>query len=361
MVNFVDTVTVSGTRKRTEDGALVVDARVARTGIQNYLGREVGKPEMAVVRVFRPADEVFSRDTLASFAHRPITNDHPNKPVTADNWKEVAVGHTGDEVTAQDIFVRVPMMVSDGAAVGDVEAGKRELSAGYSCDLDFTPGVTQSGETYDAVQRNIRVNHIAIVTAGRAGKEVRIGDNAPTPWGVSPIIAQDAKQMKTIMIDGLPVEVNDMAEAVINRQIKTIADRDAEVTRLTGELTARDTKIGEMTVQLRTAQTVDIDGLVAARTALIADAHKVVPDLEVKGLSDSDVRKAVVVKVMGEDSVKDQPVAVVDGMFRALVINPTNDTFRQTMMSNDGKTTSLNDNGQSEYEARISGAWKEAK
>src|SRR5688572_26799879 len=96
-MKFTDAVSIAGTRRR-DDGYLVADARVARTGVQLYAGYEVGKPEMAVVRVYRPDTEVFSRDTLASFAHRPVTNDHPDVPVTADNWKDHAVGNTSDEI-----------------------------------------------------------------------------------------------------------------------------------------------------------------------------------------------------------------------------------------------------------------------
>src|SRR5690606_34291631 len=176
-MQFTDAVTVAGTRRR-DDGSLLADARIARTGVQIYAGSEVGKPDMAAVRVYRPGAEVFSEDTLKSAAHRPVTNDHPAELVTADNWKQHAVGQTGDEITGEGIFIRVPLMVSDGATIADIENGKRELSAGYTCDLDWTAGKTPSGDEYDAIQKNIRINHVAIVRRGRAGSQVRIGDDA---------------------------------------------------------------------------------------------------------------------------------------------------------------------------------------
>jgi hypothetical protein len=49
-----------------------------------------------------------------------------------------------------------------------MKGGKRELSLGYKVDLDETPGVWE-GQPYDAIQRNIRVNHLAVVPQGRAG------------------------------------------------------------------------------------------------------------------------------------------------------------------------------------------------
>jgi uncharacterized protein len=128
-MQFTDAVTVAGTRRR-DDGYLVADARIARTGIQTYHGSEVGKPNMDQVRVYRPGSEVFSDETLRSAAHRPVTNDHPPEPVTSENWRQHAVGQTGDEISGEGIFIRVPLMVSDEAAIKDIEAGKQELSAG---------------------------------------------------------------------------------------------------------------------------------------------------------------------------------------------------------------------------------------
>jgi hypothetical protein len=74
-----DTLTLdAGAKVRfTNEGYMVAVPRVARSGIQLYSGREVGKPEMKVVRVFRPEDEVFNKDSMHSYAHKPLTNDHP--------------------------------------------------------------------------------------------------------------------------------------------------------------------------------------------------------------------------------------------------------------------------------------------
>jgi hypothetical protein len=64
----------------------------------------------------------------------------------------------------------------DKATIADVEGGKRELSNGYASLIDFTPGETVNGQHYDAVQRQIRGNHVAVVDKGRAGPMCRIGD-----------------------------------------------------------------------------------------------------------------------------------------------------------------------------------------
>ena len=52
-VQVADRAEVAGTR-RTRDGYLVADVRIARAGnVQTYLGRELGMPDRATVRVYR--------------------------------------------------------------------------------------------------------------------------------------------------------------------------------------------------------------------------------------------------------------------------------------------------------------------
>lgn len=177
----------SSSRRRTADGYLVAIGRAARAGIQVYAGREVGRPDLETVRVYRAPEEVFARDALASYAHKPVTNDHPPAGVNPQNWRSHAVGFVGDEVSRDGDFVRVSLMLADAAAISALETGKRELSAGYDCVLDWTPGVAPDGQRYEARQRAIKVNHVAIVTAGRAGPVARIADGASSTgsggWG----------------------------------------------------------------------------------------------------------------------------------------------------------------------------------
>jgi hypothetical protein len=162
--------------KDTADGYLTALPRVARTGIQLYRGSELGVKDKGVVRIFRPEDEVFNKDSLASFAGKPFTDNHPPVMVNSKNWKKYSAGDAGDEVLRDGEFIRIPMMLRDAATIGKVKAGKVQLSVGYGCEIDWTPGTTPTGEAYDGRQTGIRVNHIAVVDAARGGKELAIGD-----------------------------------------------------------------------------------------------------------------------------------------------------------------------------------------
>lgn len=339
-MKFTDAVTIAGTRRR-DDGYLVVDARVARTGIQVYAGHEVGKPEMPIVRVYRPESEVFARDAMASFAHRPVTNDHPDESVTADNWKEHAVGQTSDEIARDGQFLRVPLMVSDAAAIKDIEDGKRELSAGYTSKLKWEDGTTPDGEAYDAIQTEIRDNHVAIVRHGRAGSQVRIGDGAAY-WGASPLIHHaDMKGtrhmtdiLRTVVVDGLSVSTTDQGAQAIEKltnDLKASAAKltDAEkvhtdaIAAKDAEIAKRDEEIGTLKADLKKAQDAapkpeDLDRMVADRAALVTVVKAIDAKIDPAGMTDADLRKAAVTAKLGEETVKDASDAEISGMFRAI-------------------------------------------
>ncbi len=173
-----DTFTVDAVR-RTGDGYLTAFAKVARTGIQIYKGRELGRPDLDEVRVYRSPEEVFAPDAMRSFAHRPITLKHPPVPVTARNWKRHAGGQTGGEVVRDGDFVKVPLVLMDQRLIDAYERdGVRELSMGYSTDIQWRQGVTDAGEPYDAVQTAIRGNHLAVVPLARGGDQLRLGDGS---------------------------------------------------------------------------------------------------------------------------------------------------------------------------------------
>ena len=181
-ITLNDTFTIDGVR-RTGDGYVSAFARVARTGIQEYRGYELGRPDLDVVRVYRPPEEVFAPDALHSFAHRPVTLKHPPVPVTAKNWKKYSRGQTGGEVVRDGEYVRVPMVMMDQALIDAFERdGIKQLSMGYSTDIKWRTGVVDSGpdagQTYDAVQTAIRGNHLAVVPEARGGRNLAIGDRS---------------------------------------------------------------------------------------------------------------------------------------------------------------------------------------
>lgn len=353
---FFDTVAISGTRK-TADGYLVADVRVARTGVQDYLGSEVdpdgslGLRDMAIVRVYRPETEVFSKDALHSYAHRPVTNDHPTTSVTADNWKSLSVGQTGGDVARDGEWVKVPMVLMDSATIAQVEGGKRQLSMGYTCVLDATPGTAPDGTQYDAVQRGLRMNHLAVVTAARAGAGARIGDEQ-TPLRDRTEEDQMTMNTQKVVVDGITIETTDQGAQVIAKLQRQLGDaasnletekkqRKEEKDESDKTIAKKDAEIDDLKAKIMTGDA--LDSAVAARADLLARASAIAPSVQTKGLSDAAIRKAVVVAKFG-DSMKDKPDAYIDARFDILAESAatTNDA-QSTLRAGLASTVSVGD------------------
>lgn len=331
-MQFTDAVTLSGTRQ-TGEGYLIADAKAVRSGIQLYAGLEVGKPELPVVRVYRSEAEVRSADSLRSFSHAPVTVDHPAVAVTSENWKDLAVGEVSTAATWDGNRISLPLILKDKAAIAAVHAGKRELSAGYTCDLAFEAGVTADGQAYDAVQRNIRANHVAIVDRGRAGSECRIGDAEPHNWGAAPISTTDketvtmTEALRTVVVDGLSVQTTDQGAQAIAKLQKdlessvakiaandaahqaVIAAKDAELAKKDAALDAEKAKV---------LSDADLDKRVQDRADLVALATTIANDVKTAGLADAAIRKAVVSAKLGDAAIAGKPDAYIDARFDIL-------------------------------------------
>ena len=170
-----------GKVERTDQGYLRAPAAITKTGVFSYK-----LPGGKTRRELRLPDEVFAPMAMQSFGLAPLTNRHPREPsgkpimLTAGNTARYQVGSVVEPRQDGD-HVAAIVQVTDANAIDDVEAGRTQLSCGYDCALEFTPGVTSSipgvpdGQRYDAIQRDIRGNHVALVDSGRAGSDRMAG------------------------------------------------------------------------------------------------------------------------------------------------------------------------------------------
>ena len=166
--------TISPNQLETGDGFLICrNVPIARTGRQEYLGTEVEKPELPTVTVLRPEEEVFSDAAIASFEGKPFTDDHPPVLLDADNAAAYAKGHVQNVRRGsgewKDYLV-ADIHVHDAGTIQEIRDGKREISCGYRCEWEENPDGTMT-------QRNIRGNHVALVSSGRAGARAAIMDS----------------------------------------------------------------------------------------------------------------------------------------------------------------------------------------
>jgi uncharacterized protein len=310
----------SVTARICADGSLVAEVPCARTGIQTYTAAEAGAPQGFTgdtVRIYRPEDEVFSRDSLASYAAAPVTVNHPAQMVDASNWRKLGVGEINGDIARDGERVRVPLIVRDAAAVKAAQTTHRQLSMGYTCKLDWTAGTTPGGEAFDAVQREIRINHIALVPVARGGPELRIVDERPQELKMK-ITIGDAKDVD--LSDGAAVA---LAVGALNT---SLADAQTKVGTLTADLAtanttiqARDGEIAALNAKLKDAEVTPekLQQLADARADVIGKAKVLAPNLATDGKTDAVIRKEAVQAKLG-DPAKDMADAAIEGAFLAL-------------------------------------------
>jgi len=357
-------------RTVTSEGYLDVRARISRTGIQEYYALELGdlfrdRDPFDIINVYRPAEEVFAQKAMDSFSKKPVTIDHPWAGVTASNHKELAVGFAGEKMERDGQFMAGSLRLTDSDAVNRVQRGEGELSAGYTCDITRESG-NFGGTNYDAVQRNIIGNHIALVDAGRCGPLCKVGDRAPqlmldkastNDCGCKETATMNANnpavQLQAKSYDGKSFQVDAAGAILFDLQGEKLAsvtkDRDALQGKIDAMTTTHADAIKDLRTQLDAAKALQmdatkLDAAVAARTALIGDAKKILGDtFDFKGKSDADIRKEAVLKKMG-DKAKDKNDGYYENAFDVLVAQAadgnTNDTggdnMRQVFQNNQG-------------------------
>ena len=281
--------------ERTPQGGLRVRANLTRVGVFKYT-----RADGSIVRELRHPDEVFKDDSLETLAGAPVTDLHPARKVNPSNWRELTVGHVSETVNHDAKFVTSKLMIQDADMIGKIERrDSKELSCGYTCRLDNTPGEFD-GEKYDAIQRNIRYNHVALGPEnwGRAGNEVALrldahGNQTYNTAGESASTKEKEKPMKVIRIDGVEYEVGSDAHLTKIEDVhgKALAAETKRADEAEGKHAAETKRADEAEGKLKKAQDPKtLDKLVNDRATLFADARKVLGD-EVKfdGKTDREI------------------------------------------------------------------------
>ena len=184
-------------------------SRISKANICPYIGREIPKwqelglqPEKTY-RLFRDPEELKSTTRTIdgqsvkcgawSFDGKPLLIKHV--PIDAElPRKELWVGSVGNCTFEAPYVISRPLMVLTKEAIDLINGDdpgreqQRELSAAYRYDARMEPG-TWGGQNYDGRMVNIRGNHVAIVTEGRAGSDVHVADELPPELRMRNLVA----------------------------------------------------------------------------------------------------------------------------------------------------------------------------
>ena len=311
---------------RLPNGFVRAEGYLTRSGIFVYRDAQ-GK----TIRELRPPEEVMHPDSLASFGLMPVTNEHPSELLTADNAKQYAVGSVSESVVPEGDKVRAVLMITDASAIEALDAGKSELSCGYTADVVQETGVWQ-GQPYDAIQRNIRGNHVALVDAGRAGpacsirmdaagaaQEIPMGDvmielggsqySVPAEMVAEFVKQVEAKGLKPMMGDAKP----DAAQAASAEMAAVKADAQRKLDALQARLDGLQSEASAKALREKITSEIRED-IAVTETAKRFDAQVSESDsTEVK-------RRKIIAKIDPSIKLDGKSPEYVGGLLDALVL-----------------------------------------
>lgn len=188
----------------TEEGYLRDKPILTSTGIFEYT-----KADGSIRRELRLPEEVFDTESLESYRGKPICITHDAGLLNKANVHKEGIGTILSNGYRDGEDVRAEIVIHDTNAMKDCRL--KELSLGYNLDLEETPGVW-NGQPYDAIQRNIRINHLALVREARAGEQARLNLDGRDPTTLKGGKATMATSKKT------PVQRSNAAPAKKGRR-----------------------------------------------------------------------------------------------------------------------------------------------
>jgi len=334
---------------------------------------------------------VASPESLASFAGKAITLEHPPVLLDSANTKDYQIGFSGTEVVYDNGFVRAVMTITDEEAIKRIMRGDaKEVSAGYRVNYEATPGVTDSGENYDGIQKEISGNHIAVVRRGRAGPQVKLHldrldaadpslftlteepsmtakvnfDGAEFEVTESVALAvtkerEDAKKsyedMKK-MYDGMMSKASEMKEEMDAMQKEMQGKTDSAE----GRADALAEEVESLKTDLEAAKQVNVDSLVEERIALIDKARTSLDSaFDFAGKSAREIMEASIKAVRGDADLSERSDDYVTAMFDTLAESaPRSDSAATEELRKAVASIASPMSAPSSYMDKLQNAWK---
>lgn len=243
MLTRYDTASIDKVTQDAQTGFIhITDVPIARVGVFPYL-----KADNSIEMEAKLPTELLSDSTVASADSKPVTNDHPSELVNQQNASKYMKGFTADNAHVDNDTLKVDMTITDADLISEINKGKQELSIGFETEIVPEKG-EYKGVAYDSVQRNIQINHVAVVEHGRAGHSVRlIGDSAE-------MVEQDNVHKKGQIMETTKVRLNDADVTVATGDADKIIKLDADNSEKQRQIDDLKAKIKEMQDQLAKLQ-----------------------------------------------------------------------------------------------------------
>ena len=213
---------------------------VYRVPIAGAMVQRYAKSDGTEQKEAKLPEEILSDPTVMSANSKPVTDGHHGL-VTKENSRELMKGFTASNAHVEGDMLYDDIVITDADLIDQIKNGnKRELSIGFETRVDPTSG-TYKGTKYDSVQRNIRINHVAVVPKGRAGHQVRIfGDSADAVDPMEPSEKGNQMETRVVRADG--------------QNITVAADDVDKITKLDADNSAKAKQIAELDAQIKKLQ-----------------------------------------------------------------------------------------------------------
>lgn len=290
---------ISGVRVRA-DGT--VRGVVRRAGVLLYK-----LADGTTTRELVTAETLGAPASLASLVGRPVTVGHP---VSGKAGRDDAVGTITSAAVEGTLLVAV-LRIDDASARAAIEAGELvELSSGYACRVDATPGTTPSGERYDAVQQDVVFDHVAMLSKNRARCgpvcSLRADDASHTCNGDSMDPTEETTEPTTETTAEEPM-------AACAEKLETIlAAVLAIAASMKIDLTAKPADAPPAPAPKTDAMD---PAALDERLAVFERARRIVPSLRTDSKSNDEIRREVLTKLDGAACVEGRSELEVRGMF----------------------------------------------
>ena len=271
-------------KAQVDDNGFIRDKPViTRAGIFPYRARNG-----IVTKEYRPDEEVFADASLSSLAGIPITDGHSGL-INSDNATGI-IGTVTSPGAKQETNVVADIVIHRSKQIGN----RRELSLGYRCDIDEAPG-EYNGEKYDAIQRNIRYNHLAVVNKGRAGNarlRLDAADAVNGPFDTEDKMSET--KLVTIRLDEIDYQASPEVANALKKAQEAQADLKKRFDALEAERDGLKSKVDEHKDELTKVKN-------TAREEIRArlELESVASQYEIK-FDEADTDTAIRAKVVGK-------------------------------------------------------------
>lgn len=317
--------------QETPEGYLTVDAPITRPGVFPYQ-RNDGSVQMEA----KLPDDVFSDLTIRSARSKAVTDGHPNEPVTLANHSLYSKGLSHTDSRVENGMLMVSFTVTDAALIEKIMSGdQREISIGFLSDVIVESG-NYKGDNYEYVQRNIDINHIAIVEQGRAGPDVSIRNDS-SAWQIEN--KKGGSNMPVYKMDGKEYEVEAAVKGrldTLEAKLETAQNKAKDYDALQGRFDSLDSDYEKAKKDLEEAKKNnlsedELDKKVQERVELVSGAATFLGDeFDFTGKKEREIKEAVIQKVKPEFKGDGKSDEYINAFYDATVERSKQDGFSST-------------------------------